>query len=58
MNSWFSHYVTEIQTNKLSLLLSFHFHVILEHLKTFIQTNFRFKKGSLFCNQSLAIQDA
>ena len=60
MNSWFSHDVTEIQTKKLSLLLSFHFHVILEHLKTFIQTitNFRFKKGSLFCDQSFAIQDA
>ena len=57
MNSWFSHDVTEIQTKKLSLLLSFHFHVILEHLKTFIQTitNFRFKKGSLFCDQSFAI---
>ena len=43
-NSWFSHDVTKIQTKKLSLLLSFYFHVILEHLKTFIQTNFRFKR--------------
>ena len=41
--SWFSHDITKIQTKKLSLLLSFFFHVILQHLKTFIQTNFRFK---------------
>ena len=51
--SWFSHDVTKIQTKKLSLLLSFYFHVILEHLKTFIQTNFRFKRVLCF-----AIQDA
>ena len=37
------HDVTKIQTKKLSLLLSFYFHVVLQHLKTFIQTNFRFK---------------
>ena len=53
MNSWFSHDVIKIQTKKLSLLLSFYFHVILEHLKTFIQTNFRFK--GILC---FAIQDA
>ena len=41
--SWFSHDITKIQTKKLSLLLSFHFHVVLQHLKTYIQTNFRFK---------------
>ena len=41
-NSWFSHDVTKIPAKKLTLLLSFYFHVILEHLKTFIQTNFRF----------------
>ena len=52
-NSWFSHDVTKIQTKKLSLLLSFYFHVILEHLKTFIQTNVRFKRFLCF-----AIQDA
>ena len=51
--SWFSHDVTKIQTKKLSPLLSFYFHVILEHLKTFIQTNFRFKRVLCF-----AIQDA
>ena len=52
-NSWFSHDVTKIQTKKLSLSLSFYFHVVLEHLKTFTQTNFRFKRVLLF-----AIQDA
>ena len=48
-----SHDVTKIQTKQLSLLLSFYFHVILEHLKTFIQTNFRFERVLCF-----AIQDA
>ena len=33
--SRFSHDVTKIQTKKLSLLLSFYFHVVLQHLKTF-----------------------
>ena len=50
--SWFSH-VTKLQTKKLSLLLIFYFHVILEHLKTIIQTNVRFKRVLCF-----AIQDA
>ena len=49
-NSWFSNDVTKIQTKKLSLLLSFYFHVILEHLKTFKQTIARVQKGSLFCD--------
>ena len=49
----FLHDVIKIQTKKLSLLLSFYFHVILEHLKTFIQTTFRFKRVLCF-----AIQDA
>ena len=40
--SRFSHDVTKIQTKKLSLLL-FYFHVILMHLKAFVQTNFRLK---------------
>ena len=48
--SWFSHEVTKIQTKKLSLLLSFYFHVILDNLKTFIETNFSVQKGSLFCD--------
>ena len=51
--SWFSHDVTKIQTKKLSLLLSFYFHVVLQHHKTLIQTNFRFKRVLRF-----AIQDA
>ena len=42
-------YVIKIQTKKLSLLLSFYFHVILEHLKTFIQKNFRLK-GFFVCD--------
>ena len=46
-------HVTKIQTKKLSLLLSFYFHVILEHLKNFMQKNFRFKRVLCF-----AIQDA
>ena len=45
--------ITKIQIKKLSLLLSSYFHVILEHLKTFIQTNFRFKTVLCF-----VIQDA
>ena len=36
---WFSHDVTKIQTTKLSILLRFYFHGVLERLKT----NFRFK---------------
>ena len=40
-------------TNYRLLLLSFYFHVILEHLKTFTQTNFWFKRVLCF-----AIQDA
>ena len=48
--SWFSHDVTKIQTKKLSLLLSFYFHAILEPLKTFIQNKFSVQKGTLFCD--------
>ena len=32
------------QTKEVSILLSFYFHVVLQHLKTFIQTNCRFKR--------------
>jgi len=39
-NSWFSLDVTKIQTKKLSLLPSFYLHVVLQHLKTFIQKKF------------------
>ena len=41
---WFSHGVTKIQTTKLSILLRFYFHDVLEQLKTNFQTNFRFKR--------------
>ena len=40
----FSHDVTEIQTTKLSILLRFYFHGVLEQLKTNFHTNFRFKR--------------
>ena len=43
-NCWFSHEVTKIQTTKLSILLRFYFHGVLEQLKTNFQTNFRFKR--------------
>ena len=49
--SWFLHDITKIQTKKLSLLLSFYFHVVLQHLKTYIQTNFRFKRVLRFVVQ-------
>ena len=41
---WFSHYVTKTQTTKLSFLLGFYFHGVLEQLKTNFQTNFRLKR--------------
>ena len=41
---WFSHDVTKIQTKKLSILLRFYFHDVLEQLKTNFHTNFRFKR--------------
>ena len=44
------HDVTKIQTKKLSPLLSFYFRVILQHLKTFKQTNFQFKRVLRFCD--------
>ena len=43
-NCWFSHDVTKIQTTKLSILVRFYFHGVLEQLKTNFQTNFRFKR--------------
>ena len=43
-NCWFSNDVTKIQTTKLSILLRFYFHGVLEQLKTNFQTNFRFKR--------------
>ena len=41
-----------IQTTKLSILLRFYFHGVLEQLKTNFQTNFRFKRVlAWFCNR-------
>ena len=42
--SWFTLDVKKIQTTKLSILLRFYFHGVLEQLKTNLQTNFRFKR--------------
>ena len=50
INSRFSHDVTKIQTKKLSLLLSFYFHVILEHLKNFYTNKLSVHKDSSFCD--------
>ena len=52
-DSRFSHDVTKIQTKKQSLLLSFYFHVALQHLKTFMQTNFRIKRVLRFAVQDV-----
>ena len=35
---------SEIQTKELSILPSFYFHEVLQQLKTFIYTNFRFER--------------
>ena len=47
----FSHDVTKIQTTKVSILLRFQFHRVLEQLKTNFQTNFRFKRGLGFVTE-------
>ena len=44
LRTWFSHDVTKIQATKLSILLRFHFHGVLEQLKPNFQTNFRVKR--------------
>ena len=41
---WFSHDVTKIQTEKISILPEFFFHDALGQLKTNVHTNFRFKR--------------
>ena len=41
---WFSHDVTKTQTKKLLILPRFHFHDVLEQLKTNFHTSFRFKR--------------
>ena len=49
----FSHDLTKIQTKKLSILLSFYFHEVLQYLNNFIYTNSGFQRVLLF-----AIEDA
>ena len=44
MYCWFSYDVTKIQTTKLSILLRFYFHGVLEQLNTNFRTHFRFKR--------------
>ena len=41
---WFSHDVTKIQTTKLSMLLRFYFHVVLEQVKTNVKKIFASKE--------------
>ena len=52
-DSWFSHDITKIQTKQLLILLSFYFHEVLQHLKTFIYMNSWFQRVLCF-----AIEDA
>ena len=47
-----SHDVTKIQTKKLSILLSFYFHEVLQHLKTFIYTNLRYERVLRFATEN------
>ena len=49
-NCWLLHDVTKIQTTKLSILLKFYFHDVLEQLKTIFITNFA-SKGYWFCGR-------
>ena len=44
LHCWFSHDVNKIQTTKLSMLLIFYFHVVLEQLKTNVQKIFASKE--------------
>ena len=41
---WSSHEVTKIQTAKLSILLRFYFHDVLEQVKSNFHTNFCFER--------------
>ena len=41
---WFSHDVTKVQTTKLSMLLRFYSHVVLEQVKTNVQKIFASKE--------------
>ena len=52
-DSRFSHDITKMQTKQLLIPLSFYFHEVLQHLKTFIYTNSWFQRILCF-----AIADA
>ena len=47
-NYWFSHDVTKIQTTKLSILLRFYFHGVLEQLKLIFKQMFASKGFLIF----------
>ena len=53
--SWFARDVTKNQTKKLSILLSFYFHEVLQHLNTFMLTNFWFQRVLRFAIQDVWI---
>ena len=46
-----SYDVMKIQTKELSILLSVHFHEVLQQLNLYIQTNFRFKRVLCFAKE-------
>ena len=52
-NSWVARDVTENQTKKLSILLSFYFHEVLQYLNIFYINKFLVRKGSSFCERTL-----
>ena len=55
MYEGFSHDVSKIETKKLWSPLSFYFHEVLQHLKTFIYTNFRFQRVLRFAIEGALI---
>ena len=48
-NSWFTRDVTK--TKKLSILPRFYFHEVLQHINTFIETNFWFQRVLRFARE-------
>ena len=52
---WFSHDVTKIQTAKLSILLRFYFHDVLEQLKTKIHISYKEYSSDLNLGEDLGI---
>ena len=44
-------YLPKFKLRELAILLSFYFHEVSQHLNTFICTNFRFERGSLFSDR-------